>query len=174
MFTRLDVVDSAVECVYTGRTTIINGQRPDQTDMNVEHTWPQSRGADSGDARSDLHHLFPVIPSVNSRRSNNYFGVVTDPSWEEAGSKYGRGANDETLFEPRDAHKGDVARAIFYFAVMYEGDIIPEEEAILRAWHAQFPPDGADRARNNRVAQRQRSRNPFVDFPELVEKIDDF
>ena len=173
LFEFVDNIDGSVEAAYTGekvQTTV----RPSGSVLNTEHTWPQSRGADSGDARSDLHHLFPVRPDVNSRRSNNYFGVVTNPSWEEGGSKYGTDANGETRFEPRDAHKGDVARALFYFAVMYDGDIIPDEEAVLRDWHARFPPDGADRARNNRVAQRQRSRNPFVDFPELVDKIEDF
>ena len=173
LFEFIDNDNGFVESVYVGER-IQTTERPPGSVMNTEHTWPQSRGAGTGDAKSDLHHLFPARPDVNSRRSNNFYGVVTDASWEEAGSRYGKDSEGRTRFEPRDAHKGDVARALFYFAVMYENDIEPDEEALLRQWHARFPPGDDDRARNNRVAQRQRSRNPFVDYPDLVDRISDF
>ena len=44
------------------------------TGFNTEHIWPQSRGADQGDAHNDLHHLAPAWGIINSARSNRPFG----------------------------------------------------------------------------------------------------
>ena len=148
--------------------------RPDGQVMNTEHTWPQSRGADKLPERSDLHHLFPTIPGANSRRSNNRFGTVIDVDWEQGGSELGFDADGDKRFEPRPSHRGNVARALFYFATIYQADIPAGEEAVLRQWHVDDPVDARERQRNQRVANLQRSRNPFVDFPQLVDRISDF
>ncbi len=180
IFTDVDNHDGTVECVYTGQT-LETTTLPDHNEWNVEHTWPQSRGADEGDPQADMHHLFPTTSSSNQRRSAHYFGVVTNNvSWSEGGSKIGEDAEGATRFEPRDEHKGDVARALFYFATIYganDSSIPPipaHEEDTLRDWHQADPPDDAERARNQRIADIQNSRNPFVDYPGIVERIDDF
>lgn len=174
MFEVIDQDNGRVQCVYTGEyveTTV----KPPGSIMNAEHTWPQSRGADRRPEQSDLHHLYPTLSGVNSRRGNRYFDkVVRDVSWSGGGSKLGDNASGQLRFEPRDEHKGNVARSLFYFAVMYNGDIPADEEAALRAWHVQDPVDDAERGRNKRVARVQRSRNPFVDFPDTVARIEDF
>lgn len=174
MFGVIDQENGQVQCVYTGEYVDTLGI-PDGSIMNAEHTWPQSRGADRRPAQSDLHHLYPVISSVNSRRGNRFFdNVVFSVSWSGGGSKLGDNASGELRFEPRDEHKGNVARALFYFAVIYKGDIPSDEEATLRAWHVQDPVDDAERTRNKKVARAQRSRNPFIDSPDTVGRIEDF
>ncbi|MCA9562959.1 MAG: endonuclease [Myxococcales bacterium] len=45
---------------------------------------------------------------------------------------------------------------------------------MLREWHENFPPTEADIERNQQVADYQGSRNLFVDFPELADRISDF
>ena len=51
--------------------------------LNCEHIWPKSRfGVPKGSANyhimvSDLHHLYPSVSTVNSRRSSNRFGIPT-------------------------------------------------------------------------------------------------
>jgi len=40
---------------------------------NREHLWPQSYGAETGPARTDLHHMRPEQANVNSSRGNNYY-----------------------------------------------------------------------------------------------------
>ncbi|TDP62373.1 endonuclease I [Bradymonas sediminis] len=164
-----------IECVYTGRTAFVDDRSNAQSqhDYNTEHTWPQSRGA-SGVAKADLHHLFITDMPVNSRRSNNFFDDVVDVTWSEGGSKLGRNAAGETRFEPRDEHKGNVARAILYFSVVYNYEVNADEEAAMRAWHVLDPVDDAERARNDAIEGVQRSRNFFIDYPELVDQISDF
>lgn len=164
-----------IEGVYTGRTAFVDDRRDAQSqhDYNTEHTWPQSRGA-SGLAKSDMHHLFIADGPANSRRSNHFFDTVVDASWSGGGSKLGANAAGETRFEPRDVHKGNVARALFYFSVVYEYQITADEESALRQWMVVDPVDAAERARNDAIDGVQHSRNFFVDWPELVDQIDDF
>jgi endonuclease I len=52
--------------------------------------------------------------------------------------------------------------------------IDPEQEAVLRQWHAEDPIDQAEIDRNNMIAKHQLIRNPFVDFPQLAQDVMDF
>ena len=165
-----------IECVYTGRKAFVDGRLDAQNQnpmYNTEHTWPQSRGA-SGVARSDLHHLFITDGAANGKRGSVTFGEVVNASWSEGGSKLGSDSSGHKRFEPRDVHKGNVARAIFYFAVTYNHQVSAAEEAALRAWHVQDPVDDAERARNDAIEGIQRSRNFFIDRPDLVDSISNF
>lgn len=172
MFSAIDNRQGIVECVYTGTEVETRGI-PDQLVMNAEHTWPQSRGGD-GLAKSDLHHLMPATAESNIQRSNLFFGNVVSPQWQGGGSERGDDASGASRFEPRDTHKGNAARALFYVAVMYRLDIPQHEEAILRQWNQSDPPDAAEKARNRDVARYQGSRNPFIEHPGLADRIRDF
>lgn len=167
VFGDLDNRDGYVECVYTGRKLKTAGE-PSATNMNIEHTWPQSKGA-VGIAKCDLHHLFPTDSKANGIRGNNPFGFVNGASWEEGGSK-----TDESVFEVRPVQRGNTARAKFYFSIRYNIKIDGTEEAVLRRWHKEDPVDELEKKRNDRVQNFQNNRNPFVDHPEFVEKISDF
>jgi deoxyribonuclease I len=172
IYASVDNHGGEVECVYTGQTVVTQTSVPD---FNVEHTWPQSRGADQGDPNSDMHHLFPTTADSNQRRAAHHFGDVTrNLSWSEGGSRLGEDDSGAVRFEARDEHKGNVARAQFYFAVVYDHSIPAHEEEVLRRWHADDPVDPPERARNVAVAEIQNSRNPFIDRPDLVDRIDDF
>ncbi len=173
MFSELDNVDGQVECVYTGEWVATTGV-PDSDVMNAEHTWCQSWGADFLPAKSDLHHLFPAKSAANSRRGNLEFGLVVDSTWSRGGSLAGYDERGQYVFEPRDPHKGDAARALFYFAVRYQMRIDDHMEGLLRAWNAQDPPDSDARSRCDAIETRQQNRNPFVDRPGFVDRIDDF
>jgi hypothetical protein len=77
------------------------------------------------------------------------------------------------VFEPRDAHKGDAARAMMYFVTRF-GDyssFYAQQAAVLEGWHQQFPPDSADRARNQGISALQNTRNPYVDYPQIMERL---
>ena len=172
MFAVVDHHDGVVTCVYTGEP--FETEDIPRDTMNAEHTWPRSLGAEEGFAKSDLHHLFPTLNIPNGIRANLPFcEVEAAVDWEQAGSMRGQDASGTTCFEPRDVHKGNVARAIFYFAVTYAHPVDAAQEATLRAWHTQDPVDDAERARNDRVADAQGSRNPFVDHPDLVDRLAD-
>jgi deoxyribonuclease I len=167
VFGDLDNRDGWVECVYTGRKLKTAGE-PSATNMNIEHTWPQSKGA-KGIAKCDLHHLFPADSKANGIRGNNPFGFVLRPSWEEGGSK-----TDRDVFEVRKEQRGNTARGMFYFAIRYNMHIDDAEEATLRKWHKEDPVDQNEKKRNDRVQNFQNNRNPFVDRPDFVDMISDF
>lgn len=173
IFGALDVKNGNVQCVYTGRE-IRGGGIPNSSDMNTEHTWPQSKGA-TGAAKSDLHHLFPTDSKANSIRSSYPFGEVVNAKWSHpSGAKLGTDAQGRTVFEPPDAHKGNVARAMFYFSAEY-GKAIPDaEESVLREWNKLDAVDTAELERNRRIADIQGNRNQFVQHSHLAERIRDF
>lgn len=168
LFTDIDNFDGTIECVYTGRQMQNITSIPNANNMNTEHTWPQSQGA-TGTAKSDIHHLFITDSKANSVRGSYPFGWVTNPDWEQGGSCRGG-----KKFQPRPCHRGNVARAIFYFAIRYNKRVHASQEAALRQWHKDDPVDEAERNRNDAVFKYQRNRNPFVDRPNFVEQISDF
>ena len=171
MYSQIDNRNGTLECVYTGKVVSVPaGKMPSGNVINCEHTWPQSKGA-VGDAKSDIHHLFPADPDANSKRGSFPFGYVkgNDLKFNEGGSKF-----DGDVFEVRRQHRGNVARAMFYFSTVYEMPIDAEQEATLRKWHKEDPVDANEMARNDAIEALQQNRNPYIDHPEYVEKIADF
>jgi hypothetical protein len=173
LFTKLDNHNGSVCSVYSASTCIVTNIVPSPKVMNIEHTWPQSEGA-NGDAKSDLHHIFPVDSSVNSIRSSLPFCEVVTVKWENGQSKRGISIFNEHCFEPPADHKGDVARALFYFSVRYRQPIDQNQEYFLRKWHLEDPIDQKEIDRNQSIKEFQNNSNPFIDNPELVSKIIDF
>ncbi len=165
------------------RKDIAPGSIPGVDILNCEHTWPQSRFSRSFPTnlqKGDLNHLYGVSSTANSLRSSYPFGEVSSGGHPSSGcdvSTLGKSAapgGGPLVFEPPQEHKGNVARALFYFSVRYKLPIDPKQEAVLRQWHKDNPVDEADRERNEKVFKIQNNRNPFVDFPELVDDIADF
>jgi len=173
MFLRLDNHQGLVECVYTGRTTTVTSEKPDpNTDMNTEHTWLQSEGAGEVPAKCDLHHLYPVDVDANQARANYPFGeVVSGVSWEEGGSRLGRDANGSTVFEPRDVHKGNVARSMLYFSMRYDLPIPSARVAMFLRWHEDDPVDLEEWERTLEISEYQAAANPFVACPDLADRV---
>ncbi len=191
---RYSVRDVYCERDYYENIGVGPGKYPSSNVINTEHTWPQSRfrvsGADKSYQKSDLHHLYPANKERNSTRGNYPFGEVgriaerKNPSCTlstlgylsggvELGFMNGQRMN-ALYFEPPDAHKGNVARALFYFSVRYELPIGNTQERFLRKWHKEDPVDGAERRRNQIIYEAQHNRNPFIDTPELADLIVDF
>ena len=146
--------------------------------VNIEHTWPQSRMTHGWDGvrdfkydeklmKGDLHNLFPTSELLNSARANKPFAEVE-------GCAPSAACDGGETYEVPDVHKGDAARAMFYFAIRYGQTIPPDMETTLRAWHALDPPDAGERARNDAIAARQGNRNVFIDDPSIAESIRDF
>lgn len=173
MFSSLDNTEGLVECVYTG-TIVETTTIPSNLEMNAEHTWPQSLGALDGAAKSDLHHIFPVTSQINSIRNVHPFCEVHTVVRQVEDAKLGDDAKGKRCFEPRDWHKGQVARAMFYFAAVYQQNIADDEEAVLRKWHREYPVSVDERVRAEKIQIFQGSSQPFVKYPQLVDHISDF
>ncbi len=190
-----------VTCVYTGHQFVYSDpfQWANGTNGAVltrEHTWPQSwMPTNQGNPSwpnapgtnselpeyNDLHNLFPAHQiNANARRSNNPFQEVVIPTYTSP-TGFGMLGQDSfgiTSYEPRPQQKGDLARALFYMAVAYNGIsskswAIPNQQslAILKQWHQMDPPDAFEIARNEFIAVTQKNRNPFIDFPEWADRI---
>ncbi len=175
MYSDIDNEDGWVESVYIGLMVQTWGI-PDPAIMNTEHTWPQSKGA-TGDARRNLHHLFPCDSGINSSRGNLPFGLVVESSggYPINGTDRGQNAQGITVFEPRDVHKGDCCRAMLFFALRYGNreDFLLEadQETVLTDWHWNFEVSQKELDRNEAIYGYQNSRNPFVDHPLLMERL---
>lgn len=147
------------------------------TQVNIEHTWPQSKFSSQYNKemqKSDMHHLFPTDSQANSRRGNYRFGEVSLRDDELNVDDCDSSRFDDGVFNPPTEHVGNVARALFYFATRYDLRISPSEEMILRVWHVMDPVDAEEVRRHEVIAKYQKVRNPFVDYPELVNSIRDF
>ena len=164
-------------------------QEAEKLGLNTEHVWPQSKGADKGNSRSDLHHLFPAREDINSERGNKPFDDIADTSTKKwyrnntvqstipssAIDEFSESASSE--FEPREKVKGDIARAIFYFYTIYrnqaEGvdlNYFQNQRQILCKWNQQDLPDITEIERSHAIAQFQGNDNPFVLDVTLVER----
>ncbi len=165
-----------IECVYIGRKIYATTRTAAQNqNFNTEHTWPQSFFNSAEPMQSDIHHLFPTDVTPNAQRANYPFGpVVSNITYNVGGSKLGRRADGANAFEPRDVHKGDVARALFYFMIRHgnQGNYMDvTQENDLRVWHKSDPVSAKEIARNNAIASFQGKRSPFIDHPEFMERI---
>ena len=174
-----------VTCVYSGENKIYNEPFDfSATGYSREHTychsWMPTNPAQNLPEYSDFHHLFPSnLNSANILRSNNPLGEVTNVTSSFLGCKSGTNNNGQVVFEPRDEHKGDAARAIMYEAICYNSIngnswALPsyQDQMILKNWHFQDPPDNWEIARNDFIDSIQNNRNPFVDSMNYVCFID--
>jgi len=189
-----------VNCVYTGIPYIYNGgfvwwtgQSGNPANLTREHTfaqswmpsntggsWPSLGGRELPEF-NDMHNLFPADQAnANGRRSNSPFGVVVTPTFTSptGEGKVGRDSNGQTVYEPKGDHKGDVARALMYMSVCYNGIRgqnwrfpATQSPAVLMQWHLQDTVSDFEIARHEYVFSQQRNRNPFIDNPTWSNRI---
>lgn len=192
MYAIIDNDNGNVSGVYTGYTISLDPGQDPSTDaynkgINAEHTWPQSYGADTEPGKSDIHHLFPTKSNVNSARNNDPFGEIddnlTDTWYYLDGSQstiptsnidlyaenYG-----STAFEPREQHKGNAARAVFYFLTIYQDvadqNFFDQQKDDLYQWHYLDEVDAAELNRSSTIASYQGNENPFILDTSLVRR----
>ena len=165
---------------------------------NREHIFPQSRGgfevadgdyadginiwlptsaSNTIDGVSDAHHIRAENGQENSSRNNKNYGNV----------------NSSTIYAgpvgTQGSWRGDVARALFYMAVRFDGlnvvngdpnEYLPSttissgnigDLASLLTWNTTDPRDDFEMNRNNYIYTWQMNRNPFIDYPLLADYI---
>lgn len=196
MYNYADNYNNSVTCVYSGYnaplTLNFNSSSSNPIpSINCEHSIPQSWFSSANRMVSDMHHLYPTYTTWNSNRGNNPYYEIPDAN----GTTWMRNTTSQTTipttlideyseatrsqFEPREDHKGNVARTAFYFYTMH--DTQPEliatghqsitalaDLATLYQWHLADPVDAHERERNRRVAASQGNYNPYIEHPELV------
>lgn len=158
------------------------GRDPDEADRdahqgfhyNCEHVVPQSWFDKKSPMRGDLHHLFACDTDCNSTRGN---ALYTDFPQEVKG-ECGKLDPARNRFEPA-AGKGAVARATLYFMLRYPGQIGdedgeygPTDLPTLLQWARENEVTDYERHRNAEIEAKQGNRNPLIDHPEWLDKID--
>ena len=146
--------------------------------LNEEHVWPESFFDRKEPMLSDLHHLMPVSSHVNEIRGNLPFGEVK--GWPEYSNGGGAKLGAEG-FEPPDAAKGRVARAMLYFYTRYGDHPILSSKRnqsffqsrieMFLLWNRAHPPTVEEKRRNDLVKEFQGNRNPYVDDPSLADRV---
>lgn len=171
-----DYGGDTIECVYSGTKVVAPNRTSAQNQgFNTEHTYPQGFFNEAEPMKSDIFHLYPTLEEPNNRRANFPFGVVVGtPTYQVGGSKLGVDFEGATVFEPRDVHKGNAARSLFYFVVKYGnpgGYMSGKQESVLRTWNVTDPVNAREISRNDKIKTFQNTRNPFIDHPEFIDRI---
>jgi endonuclease I len=165
-----------------------------------EHSWPTSYGFSSSGSSpyTDCHHLFISDYAYNSTRGNKPYTtctgcnevttVVNNGQGGAGQSNWTVGSSSSGLWETWIGRRGDVARAILYMDVRYEGGThggtgasepnlqVTDNASLIVAggtymgmlsdllrWNIDDPPSDHERNRLEVVFSYQGNRNPFVD-----------
>jgi len=162
--------------------------------MNKEHTVPKSwwGGSTSIGPGCDIFNVIPSDQVANSNKSNYPLGIVAgNAKYDNGVTKVGTsgvGGYTGLVFEPKDSYKGDFARIYFYVATCYpdlswdsnNAQALTNSSALtlkswiipmLIEWNSKDPVDEAEIQRNEDVYKQQGNRNPFIDYPALVDYI---
>lgn len=185
--------DNSVIDIYSNDIRIFKGFSS-VDGMHIEHSFPKSWwGAYVNNAYKDLYHLYPADATTNITKNNLPLGEVEDtPSFDNGVSKIGQNGFGNTYtekcFEPANEYKGDFARSYFYISTIYE-ELAPLMESpmvvnnstypfwkpwaldLLLKWHRQDPVSEKELKRIETIYGIQGNRNPFIDYPSLVEYI---
>ena len=159
-------------CQSRGGFEVANGDTADGIGV-----WNSTSAASVVDGVSDAHHIRAENGQENSSRNNKNYGTVNS-STVYAGPSGTQGS-----------WRGDVARALFYMAVRFDGlnvvngdpsEYLPSTSiasgnigdlATLLVWNHSDSRDDFEMNRNNYIYTWQMNRNPFIDYPLLVDYI---
>ena len=175
---------SVVTCAYSGENMIFDDPFDwTATGYSREHTfahsWMPTWPADNPEEPeyTDQHNLYPAnLQEANIPRSNLPLGEITGTVFFNylEGTVGESTPGGQMVYEPRDAQKGNAARAIFYMATAYNfplnGNVNSDkqDQDLLKSWHFTDLPDNYEIARNEYIFDLQGNRNPFIDSVEFV------
>lgn len=183
--------------MYSDKTYYFSSNLGSSTSgMNKEHSVPKSwwGGYNEGQgfiAYTDLNHLYPSDAAANSAKLHYPLGEVSRVNFDNGVTKtgtpmMGQGGGASVVFEPDDRYKGDFARTYFYMAAAYQDyewkytwmmtnsswlTLNQWSIELLLRWAREDPVSDKEKDRNDAVYRCQNNRNPFIDYPELIEYI---
>lgn len=179
--------------MYSNNKVYFPGNGQAAPGMNIEHSVAKSWwGGTNNDAYKDLYHLNPSNIQANSARGSYPLGINNGGTFNNNVIKVGKNTFGSeytgTCFEPLDEYKGDFARAYLYMFTCYEnfswtgtsapnmiksGEtwpmLKPWAKDLLVSWSRLDPVSEKEINRANAIYEFQHNRNPFIDYPQLVE-----
>ena len=182
--------------MYSNNIVLFTAHSSIDKEHCVPNSWWGGPTVDNEYAYGDLMNLYPSNNSINRSKGNNPLSEVgaTTPAGNNGVSKSGSSITvgyTGSGFEPADMYKGDFARTYFYMATCYQdytswltddtgqyeitGGAYPSFQPwaipLLLKWSRMDPVSDKEIARNEVVYKLQHNRNPFIDYPQLVEYI---
>ena len=173
---------------YSNDIRPFNGHGSSVEGTNIEHSFPKSWwGGEEVQGYRDLHHLMPSEKTINQAKGNWSMGKVQKASTDNGCTKVGASNLGFTVWEPNDKWKGDFARVYMYMVTAYQDYTWTNSHGLnslenntwptLKKWAYTMYIDWAkadpvstiEVDRNNAVYAIQGNRNPFIDFPNLME-----
>ncbi len=164
----------------SGGTDLYCGKRFGKYDRgyNIEHVMPMAwvkkelkcgtrkqcreRSARFNQIEMDMHNLYPSDKGANHERLAYAFAEIPGEKWwrEDCDLEIDK---HKRLAEPREAVRGDIARAALYMEERWGIPIYQRQRSLLLRWHQEDPPDAHERWRNDQIEAYQGNRNPWID-----------
>ena len=164
----------------SGGIDLYCGQRFRKYDRgyNIEHVMPMAwvkkelkcgtrkqcreRSARFNQIEMDMHNLYPSDKGANHERLAYAFAEIPGEKWwrDDCDLEVDK---HKRLAEPREAVRGDIARAALYMEERWGIPIYQRQRSLLLRWHQEDPPDAHERWRNDQIEAYQGNRNPWID-----------
>lgn len=179
---------------YSNETYMFVERGKSVAGTNIEHSFPKSWwGGTETQAYKDLFNLMPSDRAANNQKSNYGMGVVTQTSgkgyYNNDCIKVGDSGMGFKVWQPSKYWQGDFARGYMYMATAYQDYVWASNEAkssleqnewptlqkwaytLYIKWAKEDPVNEIEVKRNNAVYSIQGNRNPYIDFPNLMEYV---
>ncbi len=125
-------------------------------------------------AEADMHNMWPSLQKLNASRGDRPFAEIEGEEQREIpiGDRVFvcDFENNGEWVEPRPKVRGNLARSIFYMCAEYGLSVPKGMMPFLRKWNREDPPTPAERRRAEWIAEKQETRNKFIDNPNLGDK----
>lgn len=155
----------------------------------VDFSWWGTRINDA--IKWDLYNLLPCNIDVLANKCDYMPGKPSEVKYDNGVWSMGRTYIYETpvnVYMPPKCYEGDFARIIMYMATIYPAErwsgqgvnfftdsqyptLNGYSKSLLLQWHETDPVSNVERLRNDVISSVQGNRNPFVDYPQMVDYI---
>ena len=174
-----------INCEHIWPQSFFKGRSPMKSDMNhcfasqyKLNTHRSNKKFDDIDENGEyLTDNGETIPKETGEETDEETGTDSEEQDEEEhetdDGELCEKSNYNQTFEPRDVSKGNIARAIAYFNVMYpkyDMNKVIDVRTLLE-WHHADPVDESEHKRVDVIFKHQHNLNPFIVCPELVSRL---
>lgn len=136
--------------------------------IDIEHIVPKSRfKKDNPTISNDVfnlltnnfHNMYPGIRKINNKRQVKEYGNSKITTLQYGRCETTIGTN---LIHPRDAAKGQIAKAYLYMNSIGAIQLTETELVTFNGWHNNHPPEKEECEREKIIFNIQGNHNPFI------------
>lgn len=136
----------------------------DDKRIDIEHIVPKSRfKKDNPEINNmwtnDFHNMYPGIRKINNKRQVKPYaeGKISPPQYGRCETTIGN-----SFIHPRDASKGQIARAYLYMESIGAIRLTESEKSTYNKWHLNHRPQKEECEREKIIFSIQGKHNPFI------------